>query len=218
MRRSPLLDIFTSPESIRDHMSGWGEWEAACAAGSECRLDGWEEAVSLVSEPAERVVLESLHPREEGVLFQVARLQPRIREIVVGGKLHLTRECAGDVEARLGECAEARGRSALRLTRLRSLERDALKFNCVITHLDITSAGIGYEGAACLSQIISCNASMLCILAAENGIGDDGAESIENALTQNTSLLLLDLRDNGVGETRKVALEKTAGLCLRIQV
>ena len=65
-----------------------------------------------------------------------------------------------------------------------------------ITSLDLSSKGLGVDGALILAALIKDNTSVQQLHAQNNGLGPEGAKSFGNMLEHNSTLTLLDVSDN----------------------
>ena len=81
-----------------------------------------------------------------------------------------------------------------------------LKFNVVLTNLDLYRNNIGDEGAKAIGGALAVNEVLTTLDIGENDIGDEGAKAIGEALAVNGVLTELDLSFNGIDDACALAL------------
>ena len=81
-----------------------------------------------------------------------------------------------------------------------------LKYNTLLTNLDLGYNEIGDDGAAALGECLKFNTSLTKLDLDRNGIGDDGAAALGECLRENTSLTTLNLCLNKISDTSAAAL------------
>ena len=91
----------------------------------------------------------------------------------------------------------------------RSALASALRFNRILTHLNLKHSGIDDSVASALGEALQTNSALMDLNLADNQIGETGTAALGKALQSNYTLTHLNLeKNNGIGDTGAKALGK----------